>query len=177
MKLQPNTRSDTAHLTRATLEVIQQLGDLIAAVGEHYPRQPEPGASSIGRHVRHILDHFTALRCAIRSGRVNYNLRDRDNAVESDPAAARVEIEQIRAWLTGGDLEDRPLEVESEISISKYQNICLPGSLHREIIYVINHTIHHIAYAKTIARQMQLPLDAQLGVAPATATYLRSTKP
>ena len=171
----PGLDNVAGQLGCATLEVLRQLAALIGGVGRDYGRQPRDGASSIGRHVRHILDHFAALQAAAGSGRLDYNARNRDDIVEVDAAVALARVDALVDWLQSGELADRPLEIESEVSVSRYDNVRIRGSLHREVIYVINHTIHHIAYAKTIAVQLGIDLDDHLGLAPATATYLRST--
>ncbi|TQV72598.1 hypothetical protein FKG94_18025 [Exilibacterium tricleocarpae] len=176
MKLPPDTDVLTDQLSDATLAVLQQLAALVGAVGDCYSREPEANASSIGCHVRHILDHFAALHGAAQTGRINYNTRSRGSDIEVDPASALARIAVLSSWVDNRGLQDRAIEIESEVSVSHYENVCMPGSLYREVIYVINHTIHHIAYARMIAGRMGITLDDYLGIAPATATYLRSTE-
>ena len=177
MTLPPsNNNAVKNQLNDAALEVLRQLAALIETAGSCYHRQPQAGASSIGRHTRHILDHFAALRAAATTGRIDYNARSRGDTIEVDAEAALVKIGALVNWLESRALEDIPVEIESEVSVSRYENVCIAGSLHREVIYVINHTIHHIAYAKMIAGKMGIELDSHLGIAPATATYLRSTE-
>lgn len=161
-------------LRNASLEILQQLKTLINDVGEYYADEPADGSSSIGRHVRHMLDHFDAIRLATDSGHVNYNSRSRNSIIELEPKAALNQIGRLVQWLKAEELENRALSIESEVSVNQCQNITVDGNLHREICYVINHTVHHIAYATLIAKQLGLTVDASLGVAPATATHMRN---
>lgn len=160
-------------LRKATIEVLQQLADLIHAVGKYYDVESSDSSSTIGRHVRHILDHFIALKLAVNTGHVNYNRRNRDSIIEFEPNAALIQIEHLRQWILAVDFDDHRLTLESEVSLNHCRNVVVDASFYREICYVINHTVHHIAYATLIARQMGLCLDESLGIAPATATYIR----
>jgi hypothetical protein len=74
--------------------VQRQLGDFIASItDEQFTRKPVgPMKSSIGGHVRHCLDHVAAVLAAARSGRLNYDVRERGTDVEND---RRVALETI----------------------------------------------------------------------------------
>jgi len=55
------------------------------------------------------------------------------------------------------------------------QSICIDSSLQRELTYLHSHTVHHIAQISLALRVMGIKIDDQMGIAPATLTYLRAT--
>ncbi len=161
-------------LRKASLQVIEQIRELITQMGDYYAKSPKHANSSVGKHVRHILDHFDVLQSAEASGTVNYNIRSRDSLAEVSQINALERLDMIVNWLVTSELHDVSVMVESEISLTDYANFTISGSLHREFCYVINHSIHHIAYAKLLAAQFNIKLSAAIGIAPATATHIRT---
>ncbi len=162
-------------LRESTLETLDQVKQIISACDCKSYNQPSAHSTSgIGRHVRHILDHFVAVKEGAASGLINYNARNRDSDVENDPEIAFQIIDEIVVWLSDESIKDRELNIETEVSVSETQNMQMPSTLSREICYLINHTIHHVAYANLVAGQLGLHINKDHGVAPGTATYLRS---
>lgn len=129
--------------------------------------------SSAGRHIRHINDHFIALQNGLPAGCVDYNQRHRESQIERDRHLARRQVEALLRWSEQGDSDDRPLLIFSEIDCLQMQHARFKSSLRRELLYLINHTIHHIAHIKLLLSNYGLILPDQIGLAPATATFLR----
>jgi len=129
--------------------------------------------SGISRHVRHILDHYLALKNGLENNHIDYNQRNRDGKVESDIEFATEVISYLNNWL--GTLEDNNLKltIESEIDIDEQINASFESNQDRELLNIINHTIHHTAYIKLIANKFEIEIPEQIGIAPSTATYLR----
>ena len=163
-------------LHKATTEALQQVQQLIDACDRTQYNQPcIHSESGIGRHVRHILDHFLALQAGLTENLIDYNRRHRDTNIENDPEIASQLVNNLLQWFTHSEhaLADRNIQVESEISISQEQNMSFESTINRELCYLINHTIHHVAYAKLVAKNLGVSLDSTIGIAPSTATYLR----
>lgn len=162
-------------LYKATLESLEQTQALIKACNDQqYVQIFEHASAGVGKHVRHILDHFSAVKEGLSSGVINYNMRARDSAVETDPLLALGIIEEHLLWLSNAPNDDLAIKVESEISLTQTSNVVLDSTLSRELCYLINHTIHHIAYATLGAKQLGITFEKELGLAPSTATYLRT---
>ncbi len=161
-------------LREATIEALVQVEQLILMCSpDNYNLPSAHSSSGIGRHVRHILDHFLAVRAGLDSGIVDYNMRNRDCRLEDDPELALELVDQIKSWLIELTFEDQPITIESEISVNATLSTEMPSTLSRELCYLINHTIHHVAYATLVAKQIGIGVDQELGIAPGTATYLR----
>lgn len=129
--------------------------------------------SGISRHVRHILDHYLALKNGLEKGHVDYNHRNRDGEVESDMEFANEIISYLNNWLATLEGNVLKLTIESEIDIDELINASFESNQDRELLNMINHTIHHTAYIKLIANKFDIEFPEQIGIAPSTATYLR----
>lgn len=129
----------------------------------------------IGRHVRHVTDHFLCLQHGAQSSAIDYNQRNRESEVERDPNAARAQIIALMKWtesLTAAQLE-AAVTVHAEILLTETFDKTFHSTFAREILYLINHTIHHAAYIKLLAARDGLLLSADIGIAPATASFQR----
>ena len=161
-------------LHNAIIEALQQVLELIDVAQHRYNETPELALSPIGKHVRHIVDHFWAFQEGITTGQVDYNLRHRETALEQEPQLAINAIEEFNRWLKLQSTDNGELTVISEFSVSQTESITTPSNIHRELVYLINHTLHHAAYAVVLAKGMGLEPPAYIGVAPATASYMRA---
>lgn len=165
-----------SRLREATIEALDQIRTLIVAA-EHAsaPSENLYAVAGIGPHVRHVIDHFRAFRVGIKSGTVNYNVRRRECALERRSDLGREAIDSLITWLQTLTATDIPVTVESEISCLQTENAQLQSNTDRELLYLINHTIHHAAYAALLLRRYGVIPDASVGYAPATASYLRDS--
>jgi hypothetical protein len=166
-------------LHNATIEALEQVTRLVTACeGPLYNQPSHNSLSGVGRHVRHILDHFLTLFHDLDRGEVDYNLRHRDSGLEDSPSLVYAMIDDLKTQIMAipESLLNAPLGVISEISLSSEQSLRFESSLARELCYLINHTVHHVAYAKLVAMELGIVLDEHLGVAPSTATYLRGQR-
>ncbi|MFT6925674.1 MAG: hypothetical protein ACJAZP_001263 [Psychromonas sp.] len=163
-------------LREATVEALLQVQQLvIASEGKYYNQPSIHSESGIGKHIRHILDHFLAFQQGLINDHIDYNSRHRDSEIENDAGLALQLIKQLIEWFKQphAELKERAVKVESEISLKQQQNMLFDSSLSRELCYLINHTVHHLAYAKLVAKELDIQVDEVIGIAPGTATYLR----
>lgn len=130
-----------------------------------------------GRHVRHILDHLLALREGMESGILDYNRRNRESIIERDLQAATQQLQELRAWLEQQGKFEGSIEIISEADVGNTVNIEMPSTVQREVLYIINHTIHHAAHIKLLGKHMDIQFPEHIGLAPATATYFRHGGP
>ena len=128
-----------------------------------------PSASgSIGGHVRHCLDHVSALVSADPSVPLSYDSRHRGTAVETDPAEALRQISRLKGaldiWSTRS-LDD-PIPVTSMIS----STAAVTGwsTLARELAFVISHTIHHQAIIGVLLAVHGHAVPERFGHSPST---------
>lgn len=166
-----------SRLRNATIEALNQIRSLIIAVeGASGSSGDLYDTSGLGRHVRHVVDHFRALQAGVESGTVDYNVRSRDCALERQSDLGMAEIESLVSWLQAEMPTDIRVTVKSEISCLQTENELFQSNTGRELLYLINHTIHHAAYAALLIRQHGVVPAADVGLAPATRTYLRDSE-
>lgn len=160
-------------LRKAIDEAIDQVVLLIELSEAVYNQTASLAPSPIGKHVRHIIDHFLAFQSGLATGCVNYNLRHRNSELERNPALALQALDAFTLWLNKASLDSAPIEVISEISVSQQESIRIQSSVHRELVYLINHALHHTAYANLLAKALGIAIPEYIGVAPATASHQR----
>lgn len=164
-----------AHVLEQNLFVLRQGRELLRQLDQTTYGDVDPMAkASPGAHLRHCLD---AYRCFLRdqeSGRVDYDRRERDPRVETDPAVAAAWIAEIVDALPAleGMLE-RSLMVRADCD-SAEEGGWTASTVARELRYLFSHTVHHFAILAIILRHRGLEPDEDFGVAPSTLAFRRS---
>ncbi len=158
------------------------LGQLAVVVSElpaaAYAAPPAPiTESSVGGHVRHILDHVVALLGSLQSGLLDYDLRRRGAAVETSVAAALEEIGGLWRRLVAlpSSVAGRAVEVSMTLSPSdppaRYRS-----SFGRELAYVLSHTTHHNAIIGLLVRSRGGEIPDRFGYGAPTLVHLDRTR-
>ena len=160
-------------LITANLSCLHQgialLGTLPAGFYTH--RCTDVFNSTIGGHMRHNLDHYDAFVKGFDLGKVDYDARERDAQIETDPEAAialsRRLIPQIEA-LGQADM-DGPLRIRMDDGGDTSWS---DTSLRRELQFLLSHTIHHYALIVSIATRYGFcGFPENFGVAPSTLHF------
>ncbi len=130
--------------------------------------------SGIGRHFRHILEHYQSLIDGY-SEKINYDDRDRDLRLETDRTFAittmRSVIDSLQVFVEQPHLIDRKIEIQSNESIGEKESPWSESSVRRELQFLISHTVHHYALIALILKTMGIETDEDFGVAPSTLKY------
>ena len=159
--------------------LLDQLADLLDKISpQDYTRSLEIlHGASIGEHVRHTLEFYLCLIEQTPAGHINYDLRKRDSSLESMPDAACRSIEFITSSLSEGD-ENTSLILEFSYDPEGLETRCIPTNFFRELTYVIEHTVHHMALLKIGLQALSTPLmvPPSFGVAVSTLRYRNSLK-
>jgi hypothetical protein len=163
---------------RAVLE--QGIGMLASLDAECYARVlPLANGASIGGHYRHSLEHFRQLLCGLPQCYVDYDGRNRDALLETDPKEAlRATRELIDAlgMLSPSD-SNKPLDISSGISYGENECGTATSTIGREIIFCTAHAIHHYALIAMILRSEGHVIPPDFGVAPSTLRHRNSSAP
>lgn len=157
--------------------VLRQLAGLVERLtDDQYTQPPEPLASSpIGSHVRHNLDHVAALLAGLRTGRLDYDDRDRTSAVGRSRVAALDAIDRLEDALFTFPWETAPdgLALTALVSPDR-PPVRTRTTVERELAFVVSHTVHHNALIAVLARLVGAEPPADFGYAPSTLAHLRS---
>jgi uncharacterized damage-inducible protein DinB len=130
---------------------------------------------TIGKHIRHTLDHFRACLDSAEPGSVaDYDQRERDVPMESDPAAAVAAIAGLLARLGAvGDAElATPVRVRVMLTCDGARAE-LTSTLGRELAFATHHAVHHHAMLAAIAAEFGVRPDPAFGKAPSTICHER----
>ncbi|MEO0874367.1 MAG: DinB family protein [Bacteroidota bacterium] len=144
-----------AYLQILTVEEYQRPLDLLSS-------------ASIGQHTRHFIEFFQCLLQQLPSGEVNYDLRIRDQQIEQDPQFALLAIEKICQQLENCDLQQ-----QIQLSACYSETVAVGSNVARELVYNLEHTIHHLAIIRiglAILRP-DLELPKSFGIAASTTKY------
>lgn len=122
---------------------------------------------SIGQHTRHFIEFYQCLLAQAPTGAVNYDLRQRDYRIEQDPVFASQMIDEIKSALP-------TLKNDTPLSFAGMNGEeAIATNVGREVIYNIEHTIHHLAIIKVGLKLVApaLAIPSSFGVAPSTLAY------
>ena len=156
---------------RSLLFVLEELSALVHDLdpADYSARPGSPFESSVGAHVRHALDHVSALQALEKNQTITYDRRERGTDVEVDRDAAleRISILAELVETLGLEEPDRAVEIEHMLSCDG-QTTIIKSTLKRELVFVFHHLIHHNAMIANRLRLLDIELPAGFGFAPAT---------
>lgn len=165
----PSAGENILHLEQA-LELIGRLTD------EQFTRCPSaPFRGGVGSQFRHCIDFYSCFLRGLESGKIDYGLRERDPQTETDRSHAAARIRAVIEALRGMETAalDRALDVRSEEGPAVDGAWCR-STVHRELQFLISHTVHHHALIVALLLAQGCSLDDDLrgfGVAPSTLAH------
>lgn len=122
--------------------------------------------STIGEHTRHIIEMFQCLENQYESGIVNYDKRNRDHRIQNDTHFALQCIAEVKNQL---EKENKTIVLQQ---IVDGEELRIDSNYFRELLYNLEHCIHHQALIKVAVLQLEhLQIDADFGVARSTIEY------
>lgn len=162
--------SGNIYLLEQGASLLGQLDDQVyAAVPAEISR------SGIGAHLRHCLDFYDSFLRGIELGKVDYDLRERNELIEVSRFAALAKIrelvDRLRQVCIGRDLE---LLVKRENEHSFLSLAWDRSSIQRELQFLFSHTVHHYALINVFLRLQGIQPVADFGVAPSTLKFWQS---
>jgi uncharacterized damage-inducible protein DinB len=155
----------------ATLD--QLAGAIRLLTNNEYTARDWQSSGSIGAHVRHCLDHVSALEHGMVTGEVCYDSRERDTSVELDPRLGHSRLRRASARFAayGNALLEQPLTLRAQIGTDG-TTIRVPSTVGRELAFVISHTIHHSALVAVLLEHADRHVPSRLGLAPTTPDFV-----
>jgi uncharacterized damage-inducible protein DinB len=151
---------DSLHFLEQGALVLKKMDDAVYECLE-----PPFEQGGIGRHMRHVLDHFALFCDGVEEGVIDYDDRARDKGVEQSRLHALRLFDGLREKLdvwTGGSPN-----LEDGLRVRHNGTWCL-SSVGRELQHLINHTVHHYAFVALILRLKGVDVEGDFGVAPST---------
>jgi uncharacterized damage-inducible protein DinB len=158
-------------LIAANQSSLLELLGLIDLVGsENYTACAKPGfESTIGQHVRHVVEHYQCFFTQLPNGMICYDERARMAQLELDSRLARHTIETELIAMLDNTYELAP---SSGIKVCDMQaQGSVSSSVERELVFLQSHTTHHNAMIAAMARFLGFKPNVDTGVAAATREY------
>ena len=122
--------------------------------------------ATIGQHSRHIIELYQCLLEGYPTGKINYDGRQRNPLYENDITAA---VAVIR------ELQQRLEQPDKEVNIfcgTDDNSVCIESNYYREVLYNLEHCIHHQALIKVALLSIKnIHIAEGFGVAPSTLQH------
>ena len=137
-------------VVRANIYFLEQGVSLLSSISneEYSFNNGKYFNSGIGRHFRHIIDHYLSF-IHYSNNKINYDQRDRD-----------VELEV-----------NRKIKVKSNEGVTDLNSPWSESSVRRELQFLISHTVHHYALIGIILKTMDVYIPENFGKAPSTLKH------
>lgn len=143
-----------------------------------YTQNISPQSGTIGAHTRHILDHMDAFILGLPEAYVNYDQRERDALTEKEPQEALSRVKKINQAIHSLDSKNLTPELDFKIAAMTDTNgsyINIQSNPEREFLFVISHTVHHMALIRHLCMQSGFHLNEDFGKATSTL-YVERTQ-
>lgn len=161
-------------IKNACCDILSQLTHLVNQLSEHEYSKPIESLShsSIGQHVRHTLEFFICLEQGFAAGIIDYDKRSHDKLIETDKFLALSTINRINEFVSSNTL-DKVLSLEVTYDFKEESSVIVETNYLRELIYNIEHAVHHMAIIKIGVREVvpHLNLPSTFGIASSTLRY------
>jgi hypothetical protein len=163
-------------IVSANLDLLRQGADLIRRLPDVGYGEEAGTAAAVGPHFRHVLEHYSCFLAGRAAGRVNYDARERDPALERDRCVALARIEELAGELrrlAGADLA-APAEVRLECGSGGEPEQWSRSTIGRELQFLLSHTVHHFALIALLLARRGIETGPDFGVAPSTLEHRRA---
>jgi uncharacterized damage-inducible protein DinB len=152
-----------------------QCQDLLERVSVEDYRAQSGSQSSVGAHLRHVLERFQSVLNGLPEARIDYDKRRRDPALEQNPDSAAFALNSIRRRLQQLQPDHAPAGAAALLVCESVhpgqQAVTVSSSIERELMSLVSHSVHHLALIATLLRPLGYKLDEQFGKAPSTLIH------
>ncbi len=151
-------------ILRLGLNVVRRLTD------DQYANTKNAEVAAAGPHFRHIVDHYDCFLNGVASGRIDYDNRARDTAVEKDPKHAAMIIASVMERLRTLPLDSARL-VQVKTDCGNEEPGWVTSTAARELQFLVSHTVHHYSLVRIALVAWGITIDPSFGVAPSTLRF------
>ena len=162
------------NISQACLQILEQLSVFVREINEIDFKKPSDALSksTVGQHLRHTLEFFICFEQGFQNGVINYDKRAHDVLIEKDKFAALEAIERINTFVKTLNT-NKLLKLEVGYDLTRDEFISIETNATRELVYNIEHAVHHMAIMKIGIREIApyIELPANFGVAASTVRF------
>jgi uncharacterized damage-inducible protein DinB len=178
LKLKRGLDADThcAALALAAEAVLSQCQAFVLSVSDASYSTPSSTirGGTIGKHLRHTLDHFSAVLGVVAEPDqpIDYDARERNVPMETDRRIAITAMSDLRDQLAAAASEGLERTVRVRVMIdAEGRTADLGSTLGRELAFATHHAVHHQAMMKAIATEFGVAVSDQFGKANSTVQF------
>lgn len=156
---------------KSSLETLEQFKNILSALPmDCYSQKCNVlSNATIGQHTRHVIELYLCLIQGYETADVSYDRRERDLRIEQDVTVALEKLSLIQSKL---QQPNKSLKITYELA---GETSCLDSNYFREVMYNLEHTIHHHALIKVGIEQVTgQGVPESFGVAPSTMQYRKT---
>ncbi|WP_349352788.1 MULTISPECIES: DinB family protein [unclassified Flagellimonas] len=153
---------------KSSLETLEQFKQVLLELpADCYSQSCETlSNASIGQHTRHVIELYLCLIQGYDLSEISYDRRERNLQIEQDLNYALERISYIQGHLVK---PNKSIRISYELGGEESN---LESNYFREVMYNLEHTIHHQALIKVGIRHFSTQqLPDSFGVAPSTMQY------
>ncbi|MDF0708101.1 MAG: DinB family protein [Bacteroidota bacterium] len=153
---------------KSSLETLEQFKQVLSDLPlDCYSRSCDIlSNATIGQHTRHIIELYLCLINGYEFSDVSYDRRERNLRIEEDLDYALDRLTYIQEHL---EKQNKSIKINYELSGGENS---LDSNYFREVMYNLEHTIHHQALIKVgIKHLSSQEIPESFGVAPSTLQY------
>ncbi|HRI80461.1 MAG TPA: DinB family protein, partial [Cyclobacteriaceae bacterium] len=142
-------------IVSACTAILHQLTDVVDQLDERDFSTPSAalGNATIGQHLRHTLEFFICLQQGFERGTINYDKREHDEIMETDKFVAIGVLSRIKSFINTPH-GNPPLKLEVAYRRDTEESVTCDTNYLRELIYNIEHAVHHMAIMKIGIREV-----------------------
>ncbi|WP_235921939.1 DinB family protein [Flavobacterium phycosphaerae] len=166
--MKTNIQKQPIMLIPAIHKTLNELTDLLSQLSDDDYCCPchDLSNATIGEHTRHIIEMFQCLESQYESGTVNYDKRQRDYRIQTNSTFAQNCIADLLLQL---GKPNKKLYLQQLVD---NEELLIESNYHRELLYNLEHCIHHQALIKVALIQSGTSIvDDNFGVARSTIEY------
>ena len=159
------------HLLSHNIEKLEEINELTSALSSELYKKKFKYLSeaTIGQHVRHILEFYIEFENGLTSKFINYDKRKRNLNLETNLSYCAKEIARIIEFINTIN-KDEACAVAVNYSDAS-EDILLKSSIYRELAFLVEHTVHHMAIFKPALIIENLSISDTFGLAASTKKH------
>jgi len=161
-------------LINVNQQAIKDAEALLCSISDsQYKAVVAPFTASLGKHLRHITDHYHQFFAGMDTAAVDYDARNRDTLSESERSAMILNLRQVQQKLKQlGESDEIPTTIELIQSVDTQGAApSVTSNVERELVFLQSHATHHFVIIAAILKLQGITVDDSFGVAPSTLKY------
>lgn len=166
-------------LVQANIDSLNSIKQLLLSISdEQYRVVIHPFTASMGKHLRHVTEHYQIFLDGLTPNNIDYDHRQRDQVEENERSSMLLNISNLCNQLKALPTKYSGCET---ISITTAVDEQAPSptaasSIDRELIFLHSHSVHHYAIVSAILKLQNIQVDSNFGIASSTLIHESTQK-